>query len=470
MLRLVIVSLMIIGLASGQSYPEHPLRMEAVENVTEDLEKFIPERISEEGVSGLSVALIRENRIVWNRGYGITNSITGAKVDTHTVFSVASLGKAVAGYLALKQLEEGRLSLDESLGVYDKSRWLPSTDGHDSITLRHLLTHTSGLSNFLRDQKKELKFLPGERFSYSGVGFMYLQEILKQLSGKSLDSLAREDVFEEFGMMDSWYGEPLYEPTSITRGHIAFERAIAPFSIIFLPVFIVLLAIAMAVGKLLYKSWKLGGLITLLCFVIAAIATFLFLKVKAGGIVMATYFSTIALVLVLIWALLVYGGRMIIKRFQTGHGTLNLVTTLWGVAIMVLLTTGLRDVHIPLVNWFDSEGNAASSLRSTSGDMARFLIGLSEKYMDGDEHIHDMFDSKIEVDEHVSWGLGIAIQRGKYGDNVWHWGSNPGSKSLMVLYPESKMGIVVLSNSHNASELITEIAARALGGKAYWDF
>ena len=158
------------------------------------------------------------------------------------------------------------------------------------------------------------------------------------------------------------------------------------------------------------------------------------------------------------------------KQFQPRRGTLNLVTTIFGIALVVLLAKSLSDTQIPLVDWFDTRGNAASSLRSTSGDMARFLIGLSEKYAEGDEVVRDMFAANVEVDEHVSWGLGIAVQHGTYEDNVWHWGSNPGSKSLMVLYPESEMGIVVLSNSHNGSELITEIAGRALGGKAYWDF
>ena len=152
-LLVVSVSLLTHGTALGQPYPENPLRMEAVENVAEDLEAYIPGRMKGEEVTGLSVALIRENRIVWNRGYGVSNSLTGAMIDTNTVFYVASLGKAVAGYLALKQFAKEALSIDEPLALYDQGVWLPNSSDHQNITLRHLLTHTSGLSNFLRDQK-----------------------------------------------------------------------------------------------------------------------------------------------------------------------------------------------------------------------------------------------------------------------------------------------------------------------------
>jgi CubicO group peptidase (beta-lactamase class C family) len=77
---------------------------------------------------------------------------------------------------------------------------------------------------------------------------------------------------------------------------------------------------------------------------------------------------------------------------------------------------------------------------------------------------------QVKVNEHISWGLGIGIQHSAHGESLWHWGSNPGSKSIMVVYPAQRIGIVVLCNSSEGSDLIFAIAKRALGGKAYWDW
>ncbi|MGH7493253.1 MAG: serine hydrolase [bacterium] len=119
--------------------------------------------------------------------------------------------------------------------------------------------------------------------------------------------------------------------------------------------------------------------------------------------------------------------------------------------------------------WFESRGNAASSLRSTAENLATFLIELSAGQHLSPEWLAQMQTSYINVNTHVSWGLGIGLQHSEHGDCLWHWGSNPGSKSVMIIYPKQRVGVVVLSNSWNGSDLIQEVAARALGGKTYWD-
>ena len=122
-----------------------------------------------------------------------------------TVFEAASISKVIAAYAALVLVERGVLSLDEPVHHYLSQPWLPPSTYAEQITLRHLLTHTSGLTNQVNPVDKSIVFPPGERYEYSGVGFMYLQEVMEQVTGKSLEQIAQELVFEPLEMDSSSY-------------------------------------------------------------------------------------------------------------------------------------------------------------------------------------------------------------------------------------------------------------------------
>ncbi|MEM7018607.1 MAG: hypothetical protein AAF512_14855, partial [Pseudomonadota bacterium] len=96
------------------------------------------------------------------------------------------------------------------------------------------------------------------------------------------------------------------------------------------------------------------------------------------------------------------------------------------------------------------------------------LIALGRDARQGGELWGQMITPHIQVNEHISWGLGVGIQHSQHGDSLWHWGSNLGSQSLMVYYPATGVGIVILTNSQNGADIYHEIAHHALGGKAYW--
>jgi CubicO group peptidase (beta-lactamase class C family) len=66
----------------------------------------------------------------------------------------------------------------------------------------------------------------------------------------------------------------------------------------------------------------------------------------------------------------------------------------------------------------------------------------------------------------MSWGLGPGIQHSEDGDALWHNGQTPGYRSLMVIYPEHQIGVVVLTNSDRGFPLACDVAQRALGGSA----
>jgi CubicO group peptidase (beta-lactamase class C family) len=455
--------------AQNNAVADPPLRTDSLEIVIADLEAFIPAQMAQDGVTGVSCALIHGGKIVWTRGFGITNSLSRSPVTPQTVFSAASLGKPVAAFLAVKMVEQGWLSLDEPLSVFCKRPWLPRSADHDAVTLRHVLTHTSGLSNFLRDQKKNLKFKPGEQFAYSGVGFMYLQAALEQTSGRSLDDLAREQVLEPLGMASAYFDQPLTPVNSLAYGHGVFARTVAPFGIIFTPALAILVLLGTIVTRWRKGQWQLSRATLPVSFLLAAAGTFCFLVVMAGGVVLASYFTFCALAPLAVWLLLAFAGARVLQKFIQQRAALLGAKIAWCLVSLVLLFMPLRNFPTPLLNWFPPGGNAASSLRATPSDLAHFLIELMEAKHLNKDLMAQLQTPQVKANEHVSWGLGIGIQHSAHGDCLWHWGSNPGSKNIMVVYPAQRSGIVVLCNSSQGENLIVEIARCALGGKAYWD-
>jgi CubicO group peptidase (beta-lactamase class C family) len=191
------------------------------------LEKAIPHLMQEGEVPGLSVAIIRDGKIIWNHAFGVKNASTREPVDDNTVFEAASLSKPVMAYAALKLVDAGKLDLDKPLAQYLEKPYLEGDDRLNLITARRVLTHTTGFPNW-RQQGQPLKivFPPGERFSYSGEGFVYLQKVIERLTGQAFDDFMRATVFDPLEMTSSSYvWLPKYETLKAT-GHDAGGTAL----------------------------------------------------------------------------------------------------------------------------------------------------------------------------------------------------------------------------------------------------
>jgi len=173
-------------------------------------------------VTGAYVVLIRNTRIDWHRGFGVKNADTQVPIDDATIFEIASLTKPVFAYGVLTLVDSGKLDLDTPLAQYLPAIALAGDSRSTLITTRMVLSHTTGFQNELHPgERLQIYFTPGERFSYSGEGFLYLQKVVEHITGERLDVFMKRTVFDPLGMTSASYVWQDGFETLMANGHNA---------------------------------------------------------------------------------------------------------------------------------------------------------------------------------------------------------------------------------------------------------
>jgi CubicO group peptidase (beta-lactamase class C family) len=174
---------------------------------TAQLEKDIPELMHQADVPGLAIAVLRHGKPFWQHDFGVKNTTTNEPVTDDTIFEAASLSKPVFAYAVLKLVDQGKLSLDVPLSTYLPKPYIDNNndDRLAKITARIVLSHRTGFRNWRNDEALKIYFTPGERFSYSGEGYVYLQTVVEQITGKPLNDVMNALVFTPLGMTSSSY-------------------------------------------------------------------------------------------------------------------------------------------------------------------------------------------------------------------------------------------------------------------------
>ncbi|MGC1301114.1 MAG: serine hydrolase domain-containing protein [Caulobacteraceae bacterium] len=181
-------------------------------------------------VPAVSIAVVRDGKILWARGYGRTR-LQGPPTSTDTRFQGASLSKTITAVAVLRLVEQGKLDLDEDVNVYLKQWKLPEGPGQH-VTLRQLLSHTAGLNvgGFTGyrvgdpfpttvqvldgappavNPPVRIVTPPGSAWSYSGGGYTIVQQLLVDVTGEPFAQLMQELVLEPVGMTHSDFTQPL---------------------------------------------------------------------------------------------------------------------------------------------------------------------------------------------------------------------------------------------------------------------
>jgi CubicO group peptidase (beta-lactamase class C family) len=219
--------MLIVGFATGcrpSSHQVTPLSFTPAPGVPmartiPQLDRFIRVELARDNLPGLAIALVHDDQVFWTAGYGVANSLTRRIVLADTPFEAASIGKPLTAYAALKLVQDGRLDLHQPLSSYLKKQFVAPSPYRDQITAWHVMTHTSGLSNHLLEVTHEIAFKPGSRFSYSGVGFMYLQRVIESITHQPFNDFMTQTVFAQLGMGSTSYFRS-FGDDRIARGHI----------------------------------------------------------------------------------------------------------------------------------------------------------------------------------------------------------------------------------------------------------
>lgn len=164
------------------------------------------------------VLLAEKDSVLFEKAYGYSSIEFEVKNKVNTLFNIASITKTMTAVATLQLVEKGLLDLDVPVGKYLPD--YPNTTVRDSVTAYQLLTHTSGLNNFLVDDFKDmgklnlkalkdylvlfaskpLLFAPGSNYSYSAAGYIVLGLLIEKLSGESYHKFMESQVLERAGM------------------------------------------------------------------------------------------------------------------------------------------------------------------------------------------------------------------------------------------------------------------------------
>jgi CubicO group peptidase (beta-lactamase class C family) len=179
----------------------------SVSEVTSRLERDIPALMKEANVPGLSIALIRGGEVAWQHAFGVKDAKTHEAVNDNTVFEAASLSKPVFAYAVMKLVDAGKFDLDKPLNQYLPGDYDVGPDPRlAQITARRVLSHTTGFPNWRGgDSTLKIYFTPGEKFSYSGEGFVYLSKVIEHITGEKFNDFMTRLVFDPLGMSSSSY-------------------------------------------------------------------------------------------------------------------------------------------------------------------------------------------------------------------------------------------------------------------------
>jgi CubicO group peptidase (beta-lactamase class C family) len=185
-----------------------------------DVDRFVLAEMQRQKVPGVAIGVLSKGEVAAAKGYGDSNVELAVPVTAQTVFQSGSVGKQFTAVAVMLQVEDGKLALDDSITKYlpdAPASWRP-------ITVRHLLTHTSGIPdytesleehgsqgiNFRRDYTEEeltraafnlpLEFQPGSRWKYSNTGYLLLGVIIHKVSGRFYGDVLKERVFTPLGM------------------------------------------------------------------------------------------------------------------------------------------------------------------------------------------------------------------------------------------------------------------------------
>ncbi len=180
------------------------------------VDAFVQEQMKLSHIPGMSVGVVRDGKVLLAKGYGFANVELGTRATADTVYEILSVTKQFTAAAILLLVEDGKIGLDDAVVKY-----LPdSPTAWTDITVRHLLTHTSGVEDYTDippffeqlpldaspDEllkaagERPLQFKPGTQWRYSNSNYYLLGQIIERVSGKKYEEVLQERIFQPLAM------------------------------------------------------------------------------------------------------------------------------------------------------------------------------------------------------------------------------------------------------------------------------
>ncbi|HEY7000514.1 MAG TPA: serine hydrolase domain-containing protein [Candidatus Udaeobacter sp.] len=183
--------------------------------VSKKIDEATTKMLSESGVPSASIAVVKDGKLAYAKAYGLADIASHRPATTSMIYSIGSVSKQFTAASILLLAEEGKLSLDDPIG-----RWLPDLTRANEVTIRQLLSMTSGYQDFWPQDyvmpsmmkpaspeeilkgwaQKPLDFEPGTKWQYSNTNYVAAGVIVERLSGMSVLEFLRRRVFDRLGM------------------------------------------------------------------------------------------------------------------------------------------------------------------------------------------------------------------------------------------------------------------------------
>ncbi len=236
---------------------------------------MIQQAVDSGWIAGATAFIARDGKIVYDKAFGVSDLEAGTPMQTDNIFRIASQTKAIVSIAAMTLFEEGKFLLDDPVSKYipefanqqviatfnEKDTTYTTIPAKREVTIRHLLTHTSGIDyagigspvmraiyakagispgfgsnkDVIGEEMKDLGKLPlahqpGERFTY-GLNVDVLGYLIEIWSGKSLDQYLRERLFEPLGMNDTYFYLPPEKHEQACKGIRPGCKDVMPYSV-----------------------------------------------------------------------------------------------------------------------------------------------------------------------------------------------------------------------------------------------
>lgn len=229
-------------------FPQPKVIRGELASIENHLVQKLNDATADKKLGSAALVLVQDGKIVAEHGFGVANAETQAPVKTdQTLFQLASVSKAVTAWGVMKLVEEGKLSLDEPVMSYLKRWRFPGSEEYrNKVTVRHLLSHTAGIS----DGSSTRSFLPGEAIqtleeSLSGVtvvrepgttmaysssaGYTILQLLIEEVTNRPFADYMKEAVLQPLGMTKASYDLDALASEGRTQGLApSFDRELKP--------------------------------------------------------------------------------------------------------------------------------------------------------------------------------------------------------------------------------------------------